>query len=649
MNKNYKICGALLFMGDEFSSSLSKVEDYVRKFGGAGRFFDKILSSLEFPFSIINVENLEVEVSNINGFRPGVKCYELCYGRKEKCMDCIIDKAVGEKKRVHNEKDGKDVFVFPIFDEKGQVVSVIKYRISRKEVVREVVKEVVKEKVIEKMSREHEESFYNILQNSQDVVYRYDFVKGCFEYVSESVFTLMCFPLGEFIRMSYDDFLTRVHPDDLGGVCEVDCGSKEAICVGEYRWKRKDGLYRWFLDSRTWFFDENGKRLCVVGNIKDISKEKEKEKENHDLEERIALMKRRESEAGERVSLTDKEKIVLWGLCRWPLLNDEELSGKLELKRSTLTAIKNRLRGKSWFSLKYIPNFAKLGCEFFGVFDGKSGGKIRKLNLDSLKKMPEVVLSNYRDEKFFGVFVSDKYVVFRKFLERFEEENKEALRLGFNENSFFYDLEDFELRDFSEIVNSLFGLRRKEKAKVYDFKNMASKGVSSAQVTSVGVDKGNSLNVNERRVLHAMIRNPEMSSTEIAKKVWVSKPTVIKVRNKLLEEGFVYALVVPDFRKMGLEYFGRFCYEFDSDLSEDVKKKGDVSRTVLRVNGRRKVVKFILFASEDEYAQEVDLIKDAYRRAGVYFRLDSEVFAMQRRGKNNFDLEPFVNNLLFAE
>ncbi|MBS3087388.1 PAS domain-containing protein [Candidatus Pacearchaeota archaeon] len=625
-------------MGDEFFSSTSKIDEYARKFGGFGRFFDKVLGSLEFPFGIINVERLEVEISNLSGFRQGMKCYELYYGRREKCEKCLIDQVVKSGKKVRAEKNGEDIFLFPIFGQGGKVVSVINYKIKRREVIKEVqvekevVKEVVKERVVEKMNREHEESFYNILQNSQDLVYRYNFEKKAFEYISEAVYTLTGFPLGEFVKMSYEDFLARVHPEDLGGVCEIDGVSGEAVCEGAYRWRCKDEGYRWFLDRRTWFFDEEGERICVVGDMKDISEDKAREADKLELEERIAFMKRKELELNERVDLTDKEKVVLWGFCLWPLLNDDELASKLELKRSTLTAIKNRLKGKDWFSLKYIPNFSKLGCQFFGVFDGVlGGGRMKKLDLEILKKTPEVILCNYHEDKFFGVFVSDKYVEFRKFLEKFENENKEMLRLGFNENSFFYDLEDFELRDFSEIVNSLFELGRKEKAVVYDFKGRPEE-----------------LNVNEKRVLHAMIRDPDMSSADIAKKVWVSKPTVIKIRNKLIDEGFVYAMVIPDFKKLGLGFFGRLCYEFDSDLPVDVKKKGDISRTVLRVNGKRKVTKFILFSSEEEYVGEVDLIKESYRRSGVYFKLDCEIFEMQKRGKKNFDLEPFVNELLFG-
>ncbi len=612
-------------MGEDVLSLNSGIEEYVKRFGGVGHFVEKILDSLDFPFAIINVKTFEVEVCNSKDFSPGVKCYDLYCGSGNKCIDCPMDIVIKNKDRICFEKGGEDICAIPIFEKGGDVVSIIKYRIKKKE--------LIKEKIIDKTSRKYEDMFYNILQNSRDVVYRYDFIDDEFEYVSESVFTLLGFPLGEFIRMTFDDFLSNIHVDDVGGVCNGTSCSGESACECEYRWKCKDGNYLWVLDKRTWFFDGDGRRICVIGDIKDISKEKEKYEDYDRLKEKVSLMKRQEAKAKEKISLTDKEKLVLWGLCRWTLLNDEELSGKLGLKRSTLTAIKNRLKSRDWFFLKYIPNFAKLGCQFAGVFDGSIGGrKIRKLDLEPLKKVPEVIFSNYQDEKFFGVFVSDKYVAFRRFLEAFEEGNRKALSMGFEENSFFYDLEKFELMDFSEIVNSLFGLGRKEKAVVHNFENEV-------------VD----LNVNEKRVLHAMIQDANMSSSEIAKKVWISKPTVIKIRNRLLNEGFIYAMIVPDFRKLGLEYFGRFSYEFDSGVPADIKKREDVPRTVLRVSGKKKVSKFILFASKGDYTQEVDLIKETHRKSGVYCRFKSEIFAIQKRGKNNFNMEPFINELLFEK
>ena len=42
--------------------------------------------------------------------------------------------------------------------------------------------------------------------------------------------------------------------------------------------------------------------------------------------------------------LTKKEKLVIYGLVRYPQLTDKELSEKLNLKHSTLTSIRHRLK-----------------------------------------------------------------------------------------------------------------------------------------------------------------------------------------------------------------------------------------------------------------------------------------------------------------
>lgn len=477
--------------------------------------------------------------------------------------------------------------------------------------------------------KEIEDRFYNILQNSQDLVYRHNFKENSFDYVSESVFTILGYSLGEFMKMKKSDYNKRIHPDDVGVVDDMgDVAEEESASVVEYRFKKKDGEYIWLKVQRVFFRDKDGGLLYSIEDLKDITLEKSVSEERAKLEERVVYMRNKATETKERVSLTDREKLVLWGFCRYPLLNDEELAVKLDLKRSTLTAIKNRLKGKNWFSISYVPNFHKLGCQFFSVFDANlKYEKARRL--ETVKNELGVVLNNCQDDKSLGVFVSDKYVDFKRFLEDFAGTD---VRYGLNEDSFFYDLDSVELFDVSGLVNSSFGLKRREKAVVYKFEN-----------------DGGDLNTNEKRVLDAMIKNPEMSSSDVAKKIWTSKPTVIKVKKKLLDEGFVYPYVVPDFRKMGFSYIARLSFTFDSDSFDDDVKGFSEAGVLLKVKGKRKMMKIILFASEDEYVEEVSLLKDLYHKKGVAFKLNSDIFPMQKRRFGNSKMENFVNDRLFGD
>ncbi len=63
------------------------------------------------------------------------------------------------------------------------------------------------------------------------------------------------------------------------------------------------------------------------------------------------------------VHLTRKEKIVLYGLVRYPEHNDKNLSKLLGISRQTISAVKKRFRRDGIITRCYIPDLAKLGFE----------------------------------------------------------------------------------------------------------------------------------------------------------------------------------------------------------------------------------------------------------------------------------------------
>ena len=61
--------------------------------------------------------------------------------------------------------------------------------------------------------------------------------------------------------------------------------------------------------------------------------------------------------------LLRSEKLVLYGLVKYPLLNDRELAEQLDMKMSTLTAINNQLKENDMFYSVSVPDFSMLGNE----------------------------------------------------------------------------------------------------------------------------------------------------------------------------------------------------------------------------------------------------------------------------------------------
>jgi len=59
---------------------------------------------------------------------------------------------------------------------------------------------------------------------------------------------------------------------------------------------------------------------------------------------------------------------------------------------------------------------------------------------------------------------------------------------------------------------------------------------------------------NEMRLLVELIKNSSRSDRKLAKVLGTSQPTVTRMRNKLVKEGFIQEFtVIPDFVKMGFE------------------------------------------------------------------------------------------------
>lgn len=79
----------------------------------------------------------------------------------------------------------------------------------------------------------------------------------------------------------------------------------------------------------------------------------------------------------------------------------------------------------------------------------------------------------------------------------------------------------------------------------------------------------------EVRLLVELIRNSSRSDRKLAKVLGTSQPTVTRMRNKLIKEGFIREFtVIPDFVKMGFEIVAVTLtkIKFDPEMSERLEK-----------------------------------------------------------------------------
>lgn len=141
------------------------------------------------------------------------------------------------------------------------------------------------------LARLKDESLLSLLENSADAVYLKNLVTDQYEYMSPAIEQITGISLSGMLSMDLAEVMERIHPDDQATVKaalnRVTSGSKEVI---EYRFKGNDGRYRTLSDSIHTHFNQQGKPLCRIGIVRDVSTRKLLEQSICESEERFRLL-----------------------------------------------------------------------------------------------------------------------------------------------------------------------------------------------------------------------------------------------------------------------------------------------------------------------------------------------------------------------
>ncbi len=144
--------------------------------------------------------------------------------------------------------------------------------------------------------KDSEGRFRDVLEVSRDLVYKLNLKTRTYDYVSPSSLDLLGFAPDEITAMGLDEVRDRFHPDDrqrfssFGGEGSRDAAADRKALGIEYRWKCKDGEYRWLSDDRAFVRNEEGKVVAVVGTVRDITSRKQAEAALCDSEERFRTL-----------------------------------------------------------------------------------------------------------------------------------------------------------------------------------------------------------------------------------------------------------------------------------------------------------------------------------------------------------------------
>jgi DNA-binding MarR family transcriptional regulator len=246
--------------------------------------------------------------------------------------------------------------------------------------------------------------------------------------------------------------------------------------------------------------------------------------------------------------LNKNEKLVLYGLIKYPLYNDRELSDKIRLKMTTVTAIKNRLKKNNYYYTARIPVLQNLGCEllmasfmnFNALKSDKDLIKVHKNNLEN--DCPEVVYSSMEADAGFYLGIGKNYSEMHSAIESVERVYREN---DFIENKspsyFFFPFEYSKIQnffDFAPIIKHTFGVSIKG-----DDDDMMPAEIPKTDITKLS-------NV-EKRVLYGLIKYPDIPDSKIAENIAVTRQVVSKLKKSFEVDGLLKTLRIPNLRKLG--------------------------------------------------------------------------------------------------
>jgi DNA-binding MarR family transcriptional regulator len=274
-----------------------------------------------------------------------------------------------------------------------------------------------------------------------------------------------------------------------------------------------------------------------------------------------------------KFELTEKEKIMLYGLVKYPQLTDKELSEKLDLKHSTVTSIRLRLKKNEYLRKLIIPKLQSMGCEMLVVIYTNFSPLIPlmervEITGETIEVFPEIFFSVGEQDKGFSLSLSKDYATIGRINDirtqtfggrgLLEEEYPNTVVFPFEISKIY------RFFDFAPLLRRSFNIISEEEiiAENIDF------GIFEESIT---------FSDTEKNVYCMLISYPELSDSDIGRELGVSRHTISRLKRRFEKNNLTKQLNLPNFVKLGFEILVFYHISFDPRNPPDMDENESVS------------------------------------------------------------------------
>lgn len=244
------------------------------------------------------------------------------------------------------------------------------------------------------------------------------------------------------------------------------------------------------------------------------------------------------------MNLTEYEKKVLYGIIKYPNANDREIGEIVQVKHSTVAAIRKRLKKEGYYKTIAVPMLQNMGAELMVFTQAKFNpviplSKRIEITEKKIEAFDEIVFSIGEEDKGFSIGFSKNYTDIARIN---DIRTRTFGELGLLEKE-YPDMTVFPFRmsktyrffDFSHVLSNLFGFKLKNE-EAQNFFEMEKKNLSR----------------NEKKLLCSIVENPSLSSKQLSSKLGLTRHTIGRIKRKFLEDRYIKIINIPDFKKLGL-------------------------------------------------------------------------------------------------
>jgi DNA-binding MarR family transcriptional regulator len=249
--------------------------------------------------------------------------------------------------------------------------------------------------------------------------------------------------------------------------------------------------------------------------------------------------------------LSDNEKRTLLGLVKYPTLNDRQLSEMIDIKMSTVTAIKNRLKDMGYFISVRVPKLQNMGAEMLTVAYAHTDPTVPhetqvEVGRSLIEEFDELFYVGAGPRYRFSMSMHRNYSSARQAMDGVLDlySNRGFLIPGAYGiiHLPFDQTKVYNFFDHTRVLEQAFDLTLSDDEEGTDIHDGAFGTVKRAELSRI-----------ERKVLRGLTMNPDLLDSNISKRIDVTRQSVTKMRKRFQDLNLFFTHRIPNLDLLGFE------------------------------------------------------------------------------------------------